>query len=150
MARLHEACRDWGFFWVTTDPALIPVAWRIIYSDECVALLIHPIRRAHRIASQVENHGVDAALMDEVKRFVYAHYEEHLEAKFHASHLARSRRRAGRLRGRQHHLLPPRDQHRRLHGDLAGDSVRRRRLYYSIVTSMAMHTLLPSSPSISS
>ena len=28
MARLHEACRDWGFFWVTTDPALIPVAWR--------------------------------------------------------------------------------------------------------------------------
>ncbi|KAF8670984.1 hypothetical protein HU200_050256 [Digitaria exilis] len=53
MARLHEACKDWGFFWV-------------------------------------ENHGVDAALMDEVKRFVYAHYEEHLEAKFYASDLAKN------------------------------------------------------------
>ncbi|KAF8696706.1 hypothetical protein HU200_036332 [Digitaria exilis] len=53
MARLHEACKDWGFFWV-------------------------------------ENHGVDAALMDEVKRFVYAHYEEHLEAKFYASDLAKT------------------------------------------------------------
>ncbi|RLM92603.1 1-aminocyclopropane-1-carboxylate oxidase 1-like [Panicum miliaceum] len=53
MARLHEACKDWGFFWV-------------------------------------ENHGVDAALMDEVKRFVYAHYEEHLEARFHASDLAKN------------------------------------------------------------
>ncbi|KAI4969417.1 hypothetical protein ZWY2020_000331 [Hordeum vulgare] len=41
MARLHEACRDWGFFWV-------------------------------------DSHGVDAALMEEVKRFVYAHYDEHL------------------------------------------------------------------------
>lgn len=39
-------------------------------------------------ASQVENHGVDAPLMDEVKRFVYGHYEEHLEAKFYASALA--------------------------------------------------------------
>lgn len=53
MARLHEACKDWGFFWV-------------------------------------ENHGVDAALMDEVKRFVYGHYEEHLEAKFYASNVARN------------------------------------------------------------
>ncbi|CAL4956056.1 unnamed protein product [Urochloa decumbens] len=53
MARLHEACKDWGFFWV-------------------------------------ENHGVDAALMDAVKRFVYGHYEEHLEAKFYASDLARN------------------------------------------------------------
>jgi aminocyclopropanecarboxylate oxidase len=43
------------------------------------------IRRA-----KVENHGVDAALMDEVKRFVYAHYEEHLEARFHASDLAKN------------------------------------------------------------
>ncbi|CAO2190783.1 unnamed protein product [Urochloa humidicola] len=51
MARLHEACKDWGFFWV-------------------------------------ENHGVDAALMEEVKRFVYRHYEDHLEAKFYASDLA--------------------------------------------------------------
>jgi hypothetical protein len=31
---------------------------------------------------------VDAPLMDEVKRFVYGHYEEHLEAKFYASALA--------------------------------------------------------------
>ncbi|KAL6615450.1 hypothetical protein ACP70R_037720 [Stipagrostis hirtigluma subsp. patula] len=52
MAQLHEACKDWGFFWV-------------------------------------ENHGVDAALMDYVKRFVYGHYEEHLERKFYASDLAR-------------------------------------------------------------
>ncbi|WVZ69956.1 hypothetical protein U9M48_018669 [Paspalum notatum var. saurae] len=53
MAQLHDACKDWGFFWV-------------------------------------ENHGVDAALMDEVKRFVYAHYEEHLEPKFYASDLAQN------------------------------------------------------------
>ena len=37
---------------------------------------------------QLENHGVDAAIMEDVKRFVLGHYEEHLEAKFHASHLA--------------------------------------------------------------
>lgn len=53
LAELHDACKDWGFFWV-------------------------------------ENHGVDAPLMDEVKRFVYGHYEEHLEAKFYASDLAKS------------------------------------------------------------
>lgn len=51
LAELHDACKDWGFFWV-------------------------------------ENHGVDAPLMEEVKRFVYGHYEEHLEAKFYASALA--------------------------------------------------------------
>ncbi|XP_039822936.1 1-aminocyclopropane-1-carboxylate oxidase 1-like [Panicum virgatum] len=51
MAQIHEACKDWGFFWL-------------------------------------ENHGVDAAVMEDVKRFVLGHYEEHLEAKFHASHLA--------------------------------------------------------------
>jgi aminocyclopropanecarboxylate oxidase len=39
---------------------------------------------------QVENHGVDAPLMDEIKRFVYGHYEEHLEAKFYASDVAKS------------------------------------------------------------
>jgi aminocyclopropanecarboxylate oxidase len=39
---------------------------------------------------QVENHGVDGALMDEVKRFVYGHYEEHLERKFYASDLAKN------------------------------------------------------------
>uniref|UniRef100_A0A0D9V294 1-aminocyclopropane-1-carboxylate oxidase n=1 Tax=Leersia perrieri TaxID=77586 RepID=A0A0D9V294_9ORYZ len=53
MAKLHEACRDWGFFWV-------------------------------------ENHGVEAALMEDVKRFVYAHYEDHLEKKFYASDLAKN------------------------------------------------------------
>ncbi|PAN43642.1 hypothetical protein PAHAL_8G252400 [Panicum hallii] len=53
MAQLHEACKDWGFFWL-------------------------------------ENHGVDAAIMEDVKRFVHGHYEEHLEAKFHASDLARN------------------------------------------------------------
>lgn len=53
MARLHEACKDWGFFWV-------------------------------------DSHGVDAALMEEVKRFVYGHYEEHLEKKFYASDLAKN------------------------------------------------------------
>ncbi|OEL24162.1 1-aminocyclopropane-1-carboxylate oxidase 1 [Dichanthelium oligosanthes] len=53
MAQLHEACKDWGFFWV-------------------------------------ENHGVEAALMDEVKRFVYRHYEDHLEGKFYASDVAKS------------------------------------------------------------
>ncbi|OQU87044.1 hypothetical protein SORBI_3003G197200 [Sorghum bicolor] len=53
LAELHDACKDWGFFWV-------------------------------------ENHGVDAALMDDVKRFVYGHYEEHLEAKFYASDLAKN------------------------------------------------------------
>ncbi|KAM3298018.1 hypothetical protein ACQJBY_039799 [Aegilops geniculata] len=52
MARLHEACRDWGFFWV-------------------------------------DSHGVDAALMEEVKRFVYAHYDEHLKDRFYASDLAK-------------------------------------------------------------
>ncbi|KAL6881988.1 hypothetical protein ACP4OV_011460 [Aristida adscensionis] len=61
MAQLHEACKDWGFFWV-------------------------------------ENHGVDAALMDEVKRFVYGHYEEHLERKFYASDLAKDLQ-AGRYDG---------------------------------------------------
>lgn len=53
MAQLHEACKDWGFFWV-------------------------------------DSHGVDAALMEEVKRFVYGHYEEHLENKFYASDLAKN------------------------------------------------------------
>ncbi|KAF0916301.1 hypothetical protein E2562_005904 [Oryza meyeriana var. granulata] len=53
MAKLHEACQDWGFFWV-------------------------------------DSHGVDAALMEEVKRFVYRHYEEHLENKFYASDLAKN------------------------------------------------------------
>ncbi|TVU34221.1 hypothetical protein EJB05_16052, partial [Eragrostis curvula] len=53
MAQLHDACKDWGFFWV-------------------------------------ENHGVDAALMEEVKRFVYGHYDEHLEPKFRASDLAKN------------------------------------------------------------
>uniref|UniRef100_A0A0A8XPH8 1-aminocyclopropane-1-carboxylate oxidase n=1 Tax=Arundo donax TaxID=35708 RepID=A0A0A8XPH8_ARUDO len=53
MAQLHEACKDWGFFWV-------------------------------------ENHGVDAALMEGVKHFVYGHYEEHLEKKFYASDLAKN------------------------------------------------------------
>ncbi|CAO2142655.1 unnamed protein product [Urochloa humidicola] len=53
MAQLHEACKDWGFFWL-------------------------------------ENHGVDAAIMEDVKRFVYGHYEEHLEAKFYASDLAKN------------------------------------------------------------
>ncbi|RLM58912.1 1-aminocyclopropane-1-carboxylate oxidase 1-like [Panicum miliaceum] len=38
----------------------------------------------------LENHGVDAAIMEDVKRFVHGHYEEHLEAKFHASDLARN------------------------------------------------------------
>ena len=33
--------------------------------------------------------------MDEVKRFVYAHYEEHLEARFHASDLAKNLPAAG-------------------------------------------------------
>ncbi|EAZ12450.1 hypothetical protein OsJ_02347 [Oryza sativa Japonica Group] len=53
MAQLHEACKDWGFFWV-------------------------------------ENHGVEAALMEEVKSFVYRHYDEHLEKKFYASDLAKN------------------------------------------------------------
>ncbi|CAO2145004.1 unnamed protein product [Urochloa humidicola] len=53
MAQLHEACKDWGFFWL-------------------------------------ENHGVDAAIMEDVKRFVHGHYEEHLEAKFYASDLAKN------------------------------------------------------------
>ncbi|KAL5227933.1 hypothetical protein ABZP36_016198 [Zizania latifolia] len=53
MARLHEACQDWGFFWV-------------------------------------DNHGVDATLMEEVKRFVYGHYEEHLEGSFYSSDLAKN------------------------------------------------------------
>ncbi|XP_062208468.1 1-aminocyclopropane-1-carboxylate oxidase 1-like [Phragmites australis] len=61
MAQLHEACKDWGFFWV-------------------------------------ENHGVDAALMDEVKRFVYGHYKEHQESKFYASDLAKDLQ-AGRYDG---------------------------------------------------
>ncbi|EMS56324.1 hypothetical protein TRIUR3_35049 [Triticum urartu] len=52
MARLHEACKDWGFFWV-------------------------------------DSHGVDAALMEEVKRFVYAHYDEHLKDRFYATDLAK-------------------------------------------------------------
>ncbi|KAM0844097.1 hypothetical protein ACQ4PT_057297 [Festuca glaucescens] len=52
MARLHEACTDWGFFWV-------------------------------------DSHGVDAALMEEVKRFVYGHYDDQLEDKFYASCLAK-------------------------------------------------------------
>jgi aminocyclopropanecarboxylate oxidase len=42
------------------------------------------------IRMQLENHGVDAAIMEDVKRFVHGHYEEHLEAKFHASDLARN------------------------------------------------------------
>ncbi|OEL14539.1 1-aminocyclopropane-1-carboxylate oxidase 1 [Dichanthelium oligosanthes] len=53
MAQLHEACKDWGFFWL-------------------------------------ENHGVDAAIMEDVKRFVHGHYEEHLEGKFYASDLAKN------------------------------------------------------------
>ncbi|KAK3129854.1 hypothetical protein QOZ80_6BG0485640 [Eleusine coracana subsp. coracana] len=53
MAQLHEACKDWVFFWV-------------------------------------ENHGVDEAVMESVKRFVYGHYEEHLESKFYASDLAKN------------------------------------------------------------
>uniref|UniRef100_A0A0E0JKF2 Fe2OG dioxygenase domain-containing protein n=1 Tax=Oryza punctata TaxID=4537 RepID=A0A0E0JKF2_ORYPU len=53
MAKLHEACKDWGFFWV-------------------------------------DNHGVEAALMEEVKSFVYRHYEDHLENKFYASDLAKN------------------------------------------------------------
>ncbi|XP_040375921.1 1-aminocyclopropane-1-carboxylate oxidase 1-like [Oryza brachyantha] len=53
MAKLHEACKDWGFFWV-------------------------------------ENHGVDAALMEEVKRFVYGHYDDHLKNRFYASDLAKN------------------------------------------------------------
>ncbi|KAM0864329.1 hypothetical protein ACQ4PT_043945 [Festuca glaucescens] len=52
MARLHQACKDWGFFWV-------------------------------------DSHGVDAALMEEVKRFVYGHYDDQLEDKFYASGLAK-------------------------------------------------------------
>jgi aminocyclopropanecarboxylate oxidase len=39
---------------------------------------------------QLENHGVDAAVMEDVKRFVHGHYEEHLEAKFYASDLAKN------------------------------------------------------------
>lgn len=39
---------------------------------------------------QVENHGVEAALMEEVKSFVYRHYDEHLEKKFYASDLAKN------------------------------------------------------------
>uniref|UniRef100_A0A0E0FNJ5 Fe2OG dioxygenase domain-containing protein n=1 Tax=Oryza nivara TaxID=4536 RepID=A0A0E0FNJ5_ORYNI len=38
----------------------------------------------------VENHGVEAALMEEVKSFVYRHYDEHLEKKFYASDLAKN------------------------------------------------------------
>ncbi|GJM94089.1 hypothetical protein PR202_ga10703 [Eleusine coracana subsp. coracana] len=53
LAQLHEACKDWGFFWV-------------------------------------ENHGVDGVLMEEVKRFVYGNYEDHLESKFYASDLAKN------------------------------------------------------------
>lgn len=53
MAQLHEACKDWGFFWL-------------------------------------ENHGVDASVMEEVKRFVHGHYEEHLESKFYASDLVKN------------------------------------------------------------
>ncbi|KQK08434.1 1-aminocyclopropane-1-carboxylate oxidase 1 [Brachypodium distachyon] len=52
LARLHEACKDWGFFWV-------------------------------------ENHGVDGALMEEVKSFVHSHYEEQLKDEFYASDLAK-------------------------------------------------------------
>jgi aminocyclopropanecarboxylate oxidase len=37
----------------------------------------------------VDGHGVDAALMEEVKRFVYGHYDEQLEDKFYASDLAK-------------------------------------------------------------
>lgn len=39
---------------------------------------------------QLENHGVDAAIMEDVKRFVHGHYEDHLEAKFYASDLAKN------------------------------------------------------------
>ncbi|KAL6654714.1 hypothetical protein ACP70R_008179 [Stipagrostis hirtigluma subsp. patula] len=53
MAQLHDACKDWGFFWL-------------------------------------DNHGVDAALMEDVKRFVHGHYEEHLEAKFYNSDIAKN------------------------------------------------------------
>lgn len=37
----------------------------------------------------MDSHGVDAALMEEVKRFVYAHYDEHLKDTFYASDLAK-------------------------------------------------------------
>jgi aminocyclopropanecarboxylate oxidase len=39
---------------------------------------------------QVVNHGVDGALMDEVKCFVYGHYDDHLERKFYTSDLAKN------------------------------------------------------------
>lgn len=38
---------------------------------------------------QVENHGVDVALMEKVKRLVYSHYDEHLKESFYNSELAR-------------------------------------------------------------
>ncbi|CAM0881467.1 unnamed protein product [Alopecurus aequalis] len=59
MAQLHEACKDWGFFWV-------------------------------------HSHGVDAALMEEVKRFVYGHYDDQqLKDTFYASDLAKDLQVAG-------------------------------------------------------
>jgi aminocyclopropanecarboxylate oxidase len=42
-----------------------------------------------RTTAQVDSHGVDAALMEEVKRFVYGHYDDQLEDKFYASGLAK-------------------------------------------------------------
>ena len=44
---------------------------------------------------QVDSHGVDAALMEEVKSFVYGHYDEKLKDKFYASDLARDLQAAG-------------------------------------------------------
>lgn len=43
----------------------------------------------NRLKWQVENHGVDVALMDKVKQLVYSHYDSCLKESFYSSELAR-------------------------------------------------------------
>jgi len=82
LSLLHNACAQWGFFWVSGKICIIVLMRTISLSF---------LTSACKTVWQLENHGVNEDLMNKMKGLVNKHYEQDMEKNFYSSEMAKIR-----------------------------------------------------------